>query len=385
MLIALVADSHFDERSRFEECIRLHDWIAEDAKSRGVELTLHAGDVYERKSTPLERQAAAAWFQKMAVLGPVVVARGNHDAIDDLPLLERLETDNPIDVFERAGLFAWPSVAIAVLGWPQRGHLQAALGGAGVVSHELVEQAAGDALRAVLRGLGDRMADFKGPKILLAHAMVRGSVTSTGQPLVGCDFELGLEDLALANADAYLLGHIHKGQAWKIGDAPCIYPGSPRRTAFGELEPKGYTIVDVDEHGVIGCEFVEVPATPMVHLEATWQDGLFEGTHTDVVHAEHRGAELRFRYHVPSDQRDAAAAAAAQFRGELLELGAASVKIEEVVASSTRARNPEIAAATTLASKVEALWNAQKFEPGDRRDALLAKVAAVEEEARNAA
>src|SRR6185436_749582 len=97
-LLAHVADSHFYEHSRFEECIRLHNWIAEDAKARGVELTVHAGDVYERKSTPLERQAAAAWFQLMAALGPVVVARGNHDAIDDLPLLERLETLHPIEV-----------------------------------------------------------------------------------------------------------------------------------------------------------------------------------------------------------------------------------------------------------------------------------------------
>src|SRR6185295_16420747 len=106
-------------------------------------------------------------------------------------------------------------------------------------------------------------------------------------------------------ADAYLLGHIHKGQAWKIGDAPCIYPGSPRRTAFGETERKGYTVVELDKHGVIGCEFVEVPATPMVHIEGAFDETLrWYEQGPDV-----KGAEVRLRYQTPADQRDAARAA----------------------------------------------------------------------------
>lgn len=388
MLIALVADSHYDERSRFAECIRLHNWIAEDAKARGVTLTLHAGDLYERKSTPLERQAAAAWVQQMAALGPFVIGRGNHDAVDDLPLLEKLETTHPVFVYERAGLCEHLAlshgIAIAVLGWPQRAHLHAALEAAGVkdASHEMVENAAGEALRAVLRGLGDKLAQWDCPKILLAHAMVRGSKVSTGQPLVGCDFEIGLEDLALARADAYLLGHIHYGQAWKIGDAPCIYPGSPRRKDFGEIEPKGYTLIDVDEHGIIACEFVEVPATPMIHVETNWTGETFDGGWEQLDTIE--GAEVRFRYHVTSDQRDAAAGAAAVAREWLLKR-AVVVKVEEVVETTTRSRTPEVAAAVTLADKLQCLWRARGFDPGERREALLAKLSTVEEEARNAA
>jgi exonuclease SbcD len=109
---------------------------------------------------------------------------------------------------------------------------------------------------------------------------VRGSVTSTGQPLVGCDLEVGLEDLALVQADAYLLGHIHKGQAWEIAGAPCVYPGSPRRTSFGESEAKGYTIVTVEGHAAT-TEFVELPTTPMLHFSGLWRDGAMqlEGSH----------------------------------------------------------------------------------------------------------
>jgi exonuclease SbcD len=391
--VALVADSHFDQHSRFDECIRLHDWIADDAAARGVTLTLHAGDVYERKSTPLERQAAAAWFQRMADLGSVFVARGNHDALDDLPLLERLETRHAIRVFERAGVLpigpTFGDGAIAVLGWPQRGHLHAALAGAGM-SHELVEAAAGDALRAVLRGLGGQLALHGGPKLLLAHAMVRGSMTSTGQPLVGCDFEIGLDDLELANADAYLLGHIHKGQAWKIGDAPCIYPGSPRRTAFGEIEAKGYVVLELDEHGLIGWEFVEAPATPMVQVDATWfADGGNGGIMTPggwrATLDQVRGAEVRLRYSVPADRREQARAQGAELVEQMLRAGAISVKVEEEVLAETRARAPEVAAAATLADKLLALWELKQFEPGSRLDALLGKASALEEAHRHAA
>lgn len=372
--IAVVADSHFDLHSRFEECIRLHNWIAQDAARRGVQATIHTGDVYERKSNPLEREAAAAWFQLMAALGPVAIIRGNHDAVDDLPLLERLDARHPITVVEGARVVELAGAVVACMGWPQRGRLAALLPDR---SREEVEAAGKDALVAVLRGLGDQLRAHEGkPRLFAAHVMVRGSVTSTGQPLVGCDFELGLEDLALVGADAYLLGHIHKGQAWDIEGAPVVYPGSPRRTAFGELEPKGYVVLECDQHGV-RTEFVEAPATRMVQLEGTWRGRL----ELDEVHNPD-GAEVRLRYHVASDEREAARAEVEEYAAELLVVGALSVKVEEVVIAETRSRAPEVARAVSLADKVQALWTLKQFDPGERRAGLLAKLGAVEEEVR---
>ncbi len=381
MRFALIADSHFHEASRFEECQRLHTWIAQDAAARGCTAWLHAGDLYEKKSSPRERDAAAAWVQQMGRLcGPGVIVRGNHDAIDDLPLLERLDTDRQaVHVVEGARVVRLGPASIACLAWPQRGRLAALLPDR---SKEEVEQAAGDALRDVLRGLGQELAECPedGPRLFLGHVMVRGSKTSTGQPLVGCDFELGLEDLVLVGAaDAYLLGHIHKGQDWKVNGSPAIYPGSPRRTAFGELEPKGYVVIEHDQHG-LRWEFVEAPATPMVQLEGTWRGRLEldEAFNPD-------GAEVRLRYHVAADEREAARAEVEDYARELVVVGALSVKVEEVVETTTRSRTPEVAAARTLADKLQALWLARQFEPGDRRLALLGKLSAVEEESRNAA
>lgn len=381
MRIAVIADSHFDQHSRFEECVRVHDWIAQDIAERGVDLVLHSGDVYERKSTPLEREAVARWGQAITLTAPLVVVRGNHDALDDLPLLERLETANPIRVVESAEVVRVAGVQVACLAWPRKAAVLAASAADG---KELGEQVAADALRNVLRGLGAQMdeADHEAgefqPRLLLAHAMVRGSVTSVGQPLVGCDLELGLEDLSLVGADAYLLGHIHMPQAWDISGAPVIYPGSPRRTAFGELESKGYVIVEFDGAGhYVDVQRIETPCTPMKHFDCAWRDGLV----LDLAYQDVAGAEVRLRYSVPTDQRESARSAAESLRVALLSAGALSVKLEEQVTTVGRARQPEIAAALTLDDKLSALWGAQKNAPAkDRWPRLLAKVHELEEE-----
>jgi DNA repair exonuclease SbcCD nuclease subunit len=375
MRVAVVADSHFDQHKRFEECIRMHDWIADDCARRGIDLFIHTGDVYERKSTPLERLAASAWFQKMAALAPGVVIRGNHDAIDDLPLLAKLETDYAITVVETAAVVEIGPALIACVAWPRKAALLAATG---TDSHEGGEAFAAESLRNVLRGLGDELAAHQGPTMLAMHAMVRDSVTSTGQPLVGCDLEIGLEDLALARAGAYFLGHIHKQQAWRIGAAPCIYPGSPRRTNFGELEDKGYVVAEFSDAGaLLSWDFVEVPATPMMHIEATWNAETASLSTEDDVDC--RGAEVRLRYTTPNDCRQAARGDAERRRIELLDDGAVQVQLEECVQLEQRTRADAIPANVPLTDKVQAYWAVKAFEPGDRRAALLAKLQTIEE------
>lgn len=373
----------------------MHRWIVADIERRSgdpetaIHLAVHSGDMYERKSTPRERLAAAGFVQGLTDWCPVLIVRGNHDAIDDLPLLARLEPSGPsflhrIVVEEEASVHSLGGVAVAAVAWPRKAALLAAVGATG---KEAGEQAASGALRDVLRGLGSQLAEHEGPRLLVMHAMVRNSVTSTGQPLVGMDMEIGLEDLALVRADAYALGHIHKGQAWEIVGAPVIYPGSPRRTAFGELEPKGYVIIEIDDEMVLEdgthpttWTFVETPCTPMVQIESTWADGLFDDGNQYIADAEN-GAEVRFRYRVSSDDRAAAKRAALEFRDEILAAGAISVKIEEEVIASASARAPEIAAAKTLSEKLTAL----RASRGDvlteeRRTRLEEKLARLEQE-----
>lgn len=389
MRVAIIADSHFTERSRWKECLRVHEWIAKDIAVRGVDLVLHSGDLFDAKSTPTERIAVAEWLAGVAQHAPIVIVRGNHDALLDVGLMGKIRSKHPIIAEEGANVHIVAGVAVACLAWPRKAELLARLG---ATSHEASEHAAHEALRAVLLGFRQQLEQHDGPRILLTHAMVRGSRTTAGQPLVGVDLELGLDDLQLAGADFVALGHIHAHQTF---DAPnIIYPGSPRRTEFGDSDPKGYLIVDIGRMDPLAGEewpanmprhsvtwtFVETHATPMLDLAATWdaESGTLIGTHrlTDIG-----GVEVRFRYTVAADQQDAARARAEEYRSAALARGAIVVKLEPQVQTSVRARAPEVAAARTLREKLLAYWGARGDELGGREEALLDKAGELEKEA----
>lgn len=359
--VAIIADSHFDSSSRFDECQRIHHWIADDLEERGVDLILHSGDVFERKSNPEERSAVADWLRRAASIAPVVIVRGNHDALGDLALFAKLRTRHPVQVAEYPVVLLAAGVAVACLPWPRKAELLA----------RAPELDPGDALRGVLRGLGQQLASHDGPRVLLAHAMVSGSRTSTGQPLVGCDFEIGVDDLALAGADLVALGHVHMPQDWPLEDAPVIYPGSPRRTAFGEVESKGYALAELEGQRTRTWRRIETPCAPMHLVEARWEGGCF--LTRAVIDPAH--AEVRFRYTVAADERDAARAAAELSRDLWLANGAVNVKLEEVVIATSSARAPEVALARTVDEKLRALWKARGEEPeAARAERLLSHV-----------
>lgn len=393
MLVAHVADDHFDEApgGRFEECIEVHRWMAGDMRDRGVELVLNAGDIYERASTPNERLAASDYVRRVGDFAMQVMVRGNHDRFRELQLLERLKTRMTVWVVENAELVhARGGVCVAAVAWPRRAGILKLAADRGL-GHEGAEQIAGDALRAVLRGLGQEMAAFPDrPKILLMHAMVRGSKTSAGQPLVGQDMEVGLDDLRLAGADYYALGHIHKHQSWgssildgkqdhwrdPMMGCDIVYAGSPRRTAFGEVEPKGYIVYDTEAKT---WELVPTPCAPMLLYENDWTDvGMMAREPLDDV----EGAEVRVRYHVAADQQIPAADWAEELKTTMLAAGAKLVKLDPVVKSTVKAKTPQVAKAKTIKAKLEAYWDSQR-EDGpdpDRRERLLEKLETLEAE-----
>jgi DNA repair exonuclease SbcCD nuclease subunit len=391
LTIGQLGDSHVHLHSRFAECMRLHEWIVDDMARRGVALVAHTGDLYEQKSVPEERNAAERIISKCADFAPFVIIRGNHDVPGDLAIMRRLRTRYPVIVEEGAGTVLVAAsaasgapnqpIGVACLSWPRKANLLAQL--AQPVSPEQSSEVAQEALRDVLRGLGqelDQMGREK-PNLLLAHAMMRGAVTSAGQPLVGRDMELDLTDLGLVRAKYVGLGHIHMPQEWKFGGAWNVFAGSPRRTAYGENEDKGYVLVHFDEASdgwhCAGFERITVPATPMLDVVSAWK-GEGEGLTSDVggwdnpaFLATLRGADVRFRYAVPADAREPARLAAEALRQRFLDAGAVNVTSEPEAISQTRARAPEIVEALTTWDKLQTLWRLRQVTHPDARVARL--------------
>jgi DNA repair exonuclease SbcCD ATPase subunit/DNA repair exonuclease SbcCD nuclease subunit len=386
--IMQVGDSHFKRTSRWEECLRLHDEIAAECERRKPDLFIHTGDVYDAAPTPEEQNAVERWLTRIAAVCPVVIVRGNHDPVGALAIMRRLETRHPIVVEEACGVHLVAGVAVACVAWPRKAELVASLPPGATL--EEVEQLALQALRNVFGGLGVELAKHDGPRVLAMHAMVRGSKTSSGQPLVGKEFEVGVEDLALTGAHYIALGHVHAFQDWTFSDIPVVFSGSPRRTAYGELEDKGFVHVAFEYSAPfarwgVAWDRVILPATRMFDVHETfgesapgagftWLEGL---TGTPENDEDLRGAEVRFRYDVASDQRAIAKAWVKDVEAHYYDRGAADVKIEEEVVPVVRARAPEIEAAQTTEDQLLAYWKATNVDVYDRRERLLAKLAQI--------
>lgn len=379
--LAIISDQHFDVHSRWDEHRRLMAWVVEDLRAKRPDAILLGGDIYERAPCPEEVRAACEWLIALADIAPVVGVRGNHDPFDSTVPFNHLMARHPITFYEQPAVHVSRWGSIACLPWPSRAQLLTATRG---MTRDQANQAASVAFEQLLRGLGQQMNDYPGHRVFLGHVQLCGATVSTGQPMApGADFELGLADLGILGAHAYLLGHIHRGSMGEaeIDGAPCFYPGSPRRTAFGELEAKGYGLVDLDADRPTVTTFVETPCRPMHLVEDEWTD---EGWLSGPCIEEHhfRGAEVRLRYHVNADQRDAARAAVDKYLQDFTSWGVVDVKVEERVRAVTKARAPEITRAKTLLEKLEALWAMRGVELTDERRArLAAKVARIQEAA----
>lgn len=354
-------DDHFEEGSRFEECVRVHNETVEKVSERRPDFFLDPGDLYEKASTPTERLAVASYGKGIADECPLIVARGNHDRMRELLLLQKLQTRHPIRVIETTDAIAVAGALVAVVAWPS-------------MASDLDEEGSREALRNVLRGLGAHLRSWPGPRILMGHLQVDQAVTGAGQPLIGRGLSVSLADLDLACADLVVLSHIHRAQHWTTGHGDVVYCGSQHRVDYGELEEKSilsFRIEVTEMRRHVTWERLPTSARPMLHVSGAWlpeELGLAVDLAPD---ADVSRADIRLRYTVPSDRREPARAEADALKADWLKRGAASVKVEPETDVTTRARAPEVSLARTLTEKVEAYWRATNNVPDPPRAARL--------------
>lgn len=373
MKILAAGDLHFDEHSRFAECIRVHGNIVEMTRRESPDLFIIPGDIYERASTPKERDAVAEFVTALADVCPVVITQGNHDRHRELRIIAKLKTKHPVTVVEDARVVYAAGAAIAAMAWPDRASILAAAGLDGDP-----DALARDGLRAVIAGLGAELKQHDGPRIAAGHFMVDGALTSTGQPLLGQPINVGLSDLALFGASLGVMGHIHRAAEFDVEGNPFFYTGSPYRTDFGQLEPKTILLAEFEGLRLVRTATLDTGATPMVHLAGEWSE---EEKTIRVEWDEEQvaGAEVRLCYRVPRDQRLAARGIAQEYRRALLECGALEVKNEEDLFVVKRSKALSVARSRSIAEKLPHHWTSIGFDPGARREALLVKAARLEE------
>jgi predicted phosphodiesterase len=360
MLSVMAAgDHHFEEGERFDECRRVHTWIAEEVARRRPSVFVSTGDVFEGSSRPAERLAVADFAQAIAATCPVLFIKGNHDRRLDNTLFGRLSAPHPLVVEETAGVHVLGGVAVAAVAWPNRAVL-AALTGRPIGGAQLDEVAL-DHVRDVLRRLGGQLATHAGPRLVAGHFMIDGASPGIGQPLRGHPLCVGLDDLTLPAAPLVLCGHIHAAQAWTRRGVEILYTGSPYATAWGDLCEKSIVWAAFDGPRLVEWYRIQTPAAHLVFLEGTWSPE--RGLAVEPPPAELlRGAEVRIRYHVPDEARVQAAAAAEGLAESLRSSGARVAEPEPRLIPTVKARVPDIATASTLAEMVERSWAARDIQ-----------------------
>lgn len=400
MKIALHADPQLDDRATpglAEQMGTLH-FIACEMAARHVDLSLSGGDTWERvHGSEEERQAVDQYVVEQADVCPFGVVYGNHDPILDFAALERLATRHRVVAAIAPRVELMGGAAVAFLPYPRmatlRGWFETRNPGR-VLSVEESGALARALLADVIRGLGaqlDEVAPIGSgiPRILLGHGMTDGGKSSTGQPIIGDELRIGLDELGLARCHLYCFGHLHNGVAnefevrWPDGTGHVgLHAGSTRRRDFGEVEPKRFVVFTFEGDKLRAREDVPLPVPPMYLVEAAWGAGGFgdlAGLPDDPSDLD--GALMRFRYTVDADRQEAARTAAATAADDWKTRGAAMVKVDPIVNPQVRARAPEVATAPTLQGRIDATWAAMgdSAPAVERRPRLLELAASVAE------
>jgi len=366
MRVLHLADLHLLLRGpRSGECRRILDWIAEHAADERPDAIIISGDVFDRLSTPDDREYLADWLGQIAGAAAMVFAiRGNHDHLIDQRLFNRFYHN--VRIVTEPEVAAGGGVVFAFLPWPDLGSLAARMGpGASIADRR---DAARAALIDILRGFrADPGLQPGMPSLLVAHLPVLGASVDSGQPVSsGNETSLSADDLLKCGAAGAAMGHIHLRQQMRSGDGrPVWYAGAPFRNTFGEATGgKGGLLWEwVD--GAWKVTPWDVPARRMLLVEADLtQDVPEDGGGLDLEYPDGgpmrtppedvADAEIRLRMHFPADHREAAMGLAEQHRHEMLRRGAFSVVVDPQPLMVQRTRCSEISSARTTGEKVAA-------------------------------
>lgn len=188
------------------------------------------------------------------------------------------------------------------------------------------------------------------PTLAVSHGTVFGCVTEHCVPMAGFDHEFTTGALLSTGAQATLLGHIHRHQAWMQGDGDrrqCIaYAGSIGRFHHGEQGDKGFLLWEFGPDGV-DCRLEPTPARRTLDIVFQGRPDL-DQVREAVRAQELAGLSVRVRWTAADEDRHEVDRGAIE---RALSV-AADVQLEGRIVPVMRTRAPGISQLVSLADKV---------------------------------
>lgn len=347
----------------------LDEVIAHGLQAPALGAWLWPGDLNHGRMTIEDRNALAERLQRMASVAPVLIVYGNHDLPGDLDVFARLKGPHPIYVVDRpcslrVRLASFEFATVFCLPYPTK----AGLASIGIAKGDVVS-AASEALEHIFHQAAAELSAAAGEgdlTLMIGHVNVAGAITSSGQPNIGAEIEIGATHLDRLGSIYKGLNHIHKGQVI----AGAHYPGSVCRLSWGEIEEKRFLEIACDEadgrwqHAVIEHP---IDVAPMFHVEGAltregfrWAVKAGPGGALQSAPATWKGAEVRCRYTFPQSEKNVLLHA--QVQATFAE--AARLELEPIAVPDRALRAPAIVEARTLAEKVAAFSQVEELGAG---------------------
>jgi len=310
-----LADIHYDRESQ-DAAAKSIEAAIEVGRQREIDFWALSGDLFNRG---IQNSAGGGFprlldlIARMLEVAPICAVSGTvtHDLAGCYEALTRLGVVllNPGEAYglyrteegariieEMPQLTALPEVIFLGMPEPTKEWL---LAGQGSLTADETNECVKAELRKILLGMGALRAEHpEVPCVFLYHGAVTGASMANGQ-LVEGGISIGREDLALVGADYYALGHIHLAQ--QIPGLSAYYSGSAYPVNWGELDQKGFNLVDL---GIIekdgracgaGVVFLPFPHAPRKKLVADWPHEIdlreVDGFQTWLVLRVPKGAE----------------------------------------------------------------------------------------------
>jgi len=321
MKIVQLSDIHYSDK-HLEEVDRCMCAALDYIQQNRPDLVVLSGDTFDHR---LEQNSPAFLtallrVEQIRLYAPVLVLQGtlSHDSPHAIQAFDHESHESNVFVAERIQQILFSpecggefllveymddfktepgDLLISCLPSINKGQVAASVG-AEKAAHAVGEHVA-DLLRSwAPLNLQARAAGI--PSIIVTHGTVNGAVTEHGVPMAGFDHEYTSGALFAAEASAVMVGHIHKHQAWEKDGRLIAYPGSLGRLHFGEHDPKGFLVWDVDAHGA-SAEFIPTPARELLEVTFPGSPDMVELARIASEAPAH--AHVRIRYVLDEEHR----------------------------------------------------------------------------------